>query len=83
MQLCSNYSQHMNICLDSTRTTKREQQPLNTTVTEHFSSHAGVHTTLKCTLYGFQFLVHAGMAVPSAVERKELQQFPAMKEVSL
>ena len=25
----------------------------------------------------------AGVAVPSAVERKELQQFPVMKEVSL
>ena len=29
----------------------------------------------------FQFFVHAGVAVPSAVERKELQQFPVVKEV--
>ena len=31
----------------------------------------------------FRFFVHAGVAVPSAVERKELQQFPVVKEVSL
>ena len=29
----------------------------------------------------FNFFVHAGVAVPSAVERKELQQFPIVKEV--
>ena len=31
----------------------------------------------------FQFFVDAGVAVPSAVERKELQQFPVVKEVLL
>ena len=31
----------------------------------------------------FQFFVHPGVAVPSAVERKELLQFPVVKEVSL
>ena len=39
---------------------------------------------LVLTMYSAYFSIScAGVAVPSAVERKELQQFPVVKEVSL
>ena len=78
---------HINVTQHFSSITRREQQiELHHSIChklQSFRLHWSVQfSALAISIHGFQFFVHAGVTVPSAVERKELQQFPVVKEVS-